>query len=117
MENISIIGGDLRIVKLADMLNLDGYKVYTYGLEQAKMSDDIEKCNSLEEVTSKSNIIVSSIPLTSDEVNVNTPFSKSKIKIAEMAQYVKGKIFIAGRIEDNLFELFKETKVIDLLKR
>ena len=117
MENISIIGGDLRIVKLADMLNLDGYKVYTYGLEQAKMSDEIEKCKSLEEVTSKSNIIVSSIPLTSDEINVNTPFSKSKIKIVDIAKFVKGKTFIAGRIEDELYEQFKETKVIDLLKR
>ena len=117
MDNISIIGGDLRIVKLADMLSSDGYKVYTYGLEQARMSNAIEKCNSIEEVTSKSNIIVSSIPLTSDEINVNTPFSKSKIKIADVAQYVKGKTFIAGRIEDNLYEYFKDAKVIDLLKR
>ena len=32
MKNISIIGGDLRIVKLADMLKADGYEVYTYGI-------------------------------------------------------------------------------------
>ena len=117
MENISIIGGDLRIVKLADMLNLDGYKVYTYGLEQAHMNKEIEKCNSVEEVASKSNIIVSSIPLTSDEININTPFSKEKIKIDELTKYIKGKIFIAGRIEDKLYEKLKEAKVIDLLKR
>jgi len=53
MKNISIIGGDLRIVKLVDMLNADGYNVYTYGLEQANI-DDIQKCKSIEEVSEKS---------------------------------------------------------------
>ncbi len=109
MKNISIIGGDLRIVKLADMLKADGYEVYTYGIEQARTSN--------EEVTSKSDIIVSSIPLSSDGININTPFSKNKIEISEVAKYVKGKTFIAGRIEEELYQKFSETKVIDLLKR
>ena len=116
MKNISIIGGDIRIVKLVDMLNADGYNVYTYGLEQANI-DDIQKCKSIEEVSEKSDIIVSSIPFTSDGVNVNTPFSKNKISIEEVAKYIKGKTFIAGRIEEELYQKFSETKVIDLLKR
>ena len=116
MKNISIIGGDLRVVKLVDMLNADGYNVYTYGLEQANI-DDIQKCKSIEEVSEKSDIIVSSIPFTSDGVNVNTPFSKNKISIEEVAKYIKGKTFIAGRIEEELYQKFSETKVIDLLKR
>lgn len=117
MKNISIIGGDLRIVKLADMLKTDGYDVYTYGLEQARINSDIQKCTSIEEVVSKSDIIVSSIPLSSDGVNINTPFSKSKIDISEVAKNVRGKTFIAGRIEEELYQKFSDTKVIDLLKR
>mgnify|MGYP000379181242 FL=1 len=117
MKNISIIGGDLRIVKLADMLKEDGYEVYTYGLEKAQLNAKIEKCNSIEEVTTKADVIVSSIPLTSDEININSPFSSNKIKISEVAQNVKGKTFIAGRIEDELYKKFNDTKVIDLLKR
>lgn len=116
MKNISIIGGDLRIVKLVDMLNADGYSVYTYGLEQANIVN-AQKCQSIEEVSEKSDIIVSSIPFTSDGTNVNTPFSKNKISIEDVAKNIKGKIFIAGRIEDELYQKFGETKVIDLLKR
>ena len=116
MKNISIIGGDLRIVKLVDMLNADGYNVYTYGLEQANI-ENTQKCESIEEVSEKSDIIVSSIPFTSDGINVNTPFSKRKISIEEVAKYIKGKTFIAGRIEEELYQKFSETKVIDLLKR
>ena len=33
--NISIIGGDLRIVKLANMLSDDGNNILTYGLEKS----------------------------------------------------------------------------------
>lgn len=117
MKSISIIGGDLRIVKLADMLKEDGYDVYTYGLEKAQLSEKIEKCNSIEEATTKSDVIVSSIPLTSDEININSPFSNNKINLSEVAQNVKGKTFIAGRIEDELYKKFDNTKVIDLLKR
>ena len=47
MKNISIIGGDLRIVKLVDMLNADGYNVYTYGVEQANI-ENTQKCESIE---------------------------------------------------------------------
>ena len=117
MKNISIIGGDLRIAKLAEMMYIDGYNIYTYGLEKAKINNNVNKCNSLEEVTSKSDIIVSSIPLTGDEVNINAPFGNKKINIDELIPYLKGKTFIAGRIEDNLLNKMKNINVIDLLKR
>ena len=32
--NISIIGGDLRIIKLAEMYAEENHVVYTYGLEK-----------------------------------------------------------------------------------
>lgn len=117
MKNISIIGGDLRIAKLAEMMYIDGYNIYTYGLEKAKINNNVIKCNSLEEVTNKSDIIVSSIPLTGDEININAPFGNNKINIDELIPYIKGKTFIAGRIEDNLLNKMKDINVIDLLKR
>ena len=117
MKNISIIGGDLRIAKLAEMMYADGYDIFTYGLEKAKLNDNITKCNSLEEVTSKSDIIVSSIPLTGNEVYINTPFGNSKINIDELIPYLKGKTFIAGRIENEILEKLKDVNVIDILNR
>ena len=49
--NFAIIGGDLRIIKLAKMLAKDGNKVYTYGLEKAeelKNEENIIYINGLE---------------------------------------------------------------------
>ena len=46
MKNISIIGGDLRIAKLAEMMYADGYDIFTYGLEKAKLNEmKCQKCS------------------------------------------------------------------------
>ena len=44
--NFTVIGGDLRIIKLAKMLAEDGNQVYTYGVEKAeelKENENIKK--------------------------------------------------------------------------
>ena len=50
-NNFLVIGGDLRIVKLVNMLS-DKNIVYTYGLEKAKEIDSKEnviKCKKIDE--------------------------------------------------------------------
>ena len=44
-KNITLIGGDLRMVKLAELLAKDNFTVYTYALEEADSlyEFDIEK--------------------------------------------------------------------------
>ena len=47
---ITVVGGDLRIVKLIEMLIIDGYKVYTYALENSEellSLDGVEMCPTL----------------------------------------------------------------------
>ena len=36
MKTIGIVGGDLRIVRLAEMYVKEGHTVYTYGLENCE---------------------------------------------------------------------------------
>lgn len=120
MTNISIIGGDLRIVQLAEMMSQDGFNVFTYGLERANKineNEKIRKCGSLKELISSADIIVSSIPFTKDGININMPFSDTKVEIKELGEYLKNKTLIAGRIDKSLYEETPEAKVIDLLER
>ena len=59
--NFTVIGGDLRIIKLAKMLAEDGNKVYTYGVEKAeelKENKNIIMCNKLQEAVKNSEIII-----------------------------------------------------------
>lgn len=120
MMKISIIGGDLRIAELAEMLSNENFEVYTYGLEQSDLinkNEKIIKCNSIDEIADKSNIVMSSIPLSSNGVDVNMPFADEKIEISQLEKILEGKVFIAGRIKEDLYEKLPNTKIIDLLKR
>lgn len=120
MMKISIIGGDLRIAQLAEMLANEDFKVYTYGLEQSELinkNEKIVKCNSLNEIADKANIVISSIPLSSNGININMPFSDEKLEVVQLEKVLDGKIFIAGRIKEDLYDKLPNTKIIDLLKR
>ena len=118
---ISIVGGDLRIIRLIEMLISDGYKVYTYGLEMSEelLQMDVEMCSTIEETVSYSKVVVGPIPLSSDRKNVSTPFSKVKLSLEDFLKAIKGKKLIAGNILDFFKEeLNKESiQYIDLIKR
>lgn len=120
MTQISIVGGDLRIVQLAEMLSKENFEIYVYGLEKSDVlnnNTEIHKCNTLEEVTTKSDIILSSIPLTSGGTTITMPFSDNKIETTELKKILDNKIFIAGRIPEELYNQMPTTKIVDLLKR
>ena len=121
-KNISIIGGDLRNVYLAELWANEGFEIYTYGLENTNYLNNkslIKKCMTLEECIQESKIIISAIPLSKDDIFVNSVFSKKKIKIDEMLKYIENKTFIAGNITKKIYELIqnkKETECFDVMK-
>ncbi|MFR2533675.1 MAG: dipicolinate synthase subunit DpsA [Clostridia bacterium] len=120
-QKIGVIGGDLRIVKLVEMLAKDGYEVFTYALEKAESIlklKEVKKCATIEEFMGETNIIIGSIPLSSNHIDMNTPFSEQNVALQELANYLEGKTFIAGNIKE-LYELvdLKKANLIDLLDR
>ena len=119
-KSITVVGGDLRIVKLIEMLDNDGYKVYTYGLENSEELlnlDRVEMCPTLEDAISNSKIVVGPIPLSSDRKRISTPFGRNKVEIGDFVTALKGKYLIAGNIgiKDELEA--NGVQFTDLLKR
>lgn len=118
IERISIIGGDLRMIKLAEMLIEEGVEVFSYGLEKADIKD-IQRCKTLEEVVQYSDIVLGPIPFSSNGETINTPFGNKKVTIAEILENLQGKTFIAGAIKQDLYEDAAEKNItlIDILTR
>ena len=118
INKIAIIGGDLRIVKLSEMLVNEGAQVYTYRLENA---DNIEtkKCESLEEAIEFADVILGPIPFSSNGDVINSPFSKEKIKVQDIINLARGKMLIAGSIKPEVYEQANDlqVKVVDIMKR
>ena len=118
INKISIIGGDLRLVKLSEMLTNEGAQVYTYGLEKFE-NIETQKCKTMEEAINFSDIVIGPIPFSSNGNTINAPFSKDKINVKEMLEKLNGKTLIAGSIKPEIIETSKENniKIIDIMKR
>ncbi len=121
--NFAIIGGDLRIIKLAKMLADEGNTVYTYGLEKAeelKNNENIIFSEKLSKAIPEDvEVVIGPIPFSSNGVNINAPFSKLEISIRELVHYLNAKILIAGSIMPEVYNLTNDeyVEIIDIMKR
>ncbi len=120
MENkISIIGGDLRIVKLAKLLQDDGITISTFGLDTAQEIQAYKKCTSIEQCLENSKTVISSIPFSKDGVFINAPFASTKIEILDIFSKMQNVKFIAGAIKKQIVENIEKDRniqVIDILE-
>ncbi len=122
MQKVTVIGGDLRMVKLVEMLARDNYEVYTYALEKAESISKLEnviQTETIQEALQDRKVVIGPIPLSSNNISINTPFSEESITIEELAQVLDEKIFIAGNIKSELYEYTKgkNVQILDLLDR
>lgn len=120
-KKIAVIGGDLRIVKLVEMLIEDNNQIYLYGLEKAEElngKDNLFFCSSISDAIQNTNLVIAPIPFSKDGIKINTPFSDNIITIDSLIQNLKGKILIAGSVQPNITSLFEENniKLIDIMK-
>ena len=120
--NFTIIGGDLRIIKLAKILSEDGNTIYAYGVEKAeelKGNDKIILCDKLQEAVKNSEIIIGPIPFSSNGKDINAPFSDKQISIRELMHVINAKILIAGSITPEVYDLANDEyiEIIDIIKR
>ena len=119
-KSISVVGGDLRIVNLVQMLVKDGYTVYSYGLELSEELnglEGVEMCPTVEEVISNADVVIGPIPVTSDRRNVSMPFSNVKLPVDEFINKFTAKTLISGTIIEDYRKILldKNVNYIDLL--
>lgn len=121
-KNLAVIGGDLRIVKLVEMLANEGKTVYVIGLEKAenlKNIDNVIFCETISKTVENSKIVIGPVPFTTNAKDVNTPFSDNQITIQELLSNINSKTLIAGAFAENLYEIASSQNIelIDLMKR
>ena len=123
MKNkLAVIGGDLRIAKLAIMLANDGNEVYVYGLEKSeeiKRQKNIIQCDTIRKAIDDVEIVIGPIPFSSNGNTINMPFSDKEISIREMMHVINAKVLIAGGIAPEVYEMANDEyiEIIDIMKR
>lgn len=118
-NKIGIMGGDLRIIRLAEILAEEKNIVYIYGLEKKKfLNDYILVGNSVEELCKNCDYIISGIPFSKNEQDIYAPFSERTIKIEETFNQLNNKILITGAVGEKILKIAikNNIKIIDLMK-
>lgn len=118
----AIIGGDLRIVKLAEMLAKDENQIYVYGLEKAedlRNKPNIVQCDTIKKTVQEAEIVIGPIPFSSNGNTVNAPFCDKEITIREVMHVINAKVLIAGGITPEVYDMANDEyiEIIDILKR
>lgn len=118
----AIIGGDLRIIKLAVMLAKEQNEIFIYGLEKAeelKNNPNIKQCESIKKAIQEVEIVIGPIPFSSNGKTINMPFSDKEVTIREMMHVINAKVLIAGGITPEVYEMANDEyiEIIDIMKR
>ena len=121
-HKFAIIGGDLRIIKLAEMLANEENEIYVYGLENAediKNKPNIIQCDSIKKAIQNVEIVIGPIPFSSNGNTINAPFSDKEITIREMMHVINAKVLIAGGITPDVYGMANDEyiEIIDIMKR
>ncbi len=119
-KKFTIIGGDLRNIKLAESIEKDGHLVNIYGFSKAGFDIHIGESADLRSAIDESDIVLGPLPCSNDDVHLNAPFHDTLIEINDVLKIMnKNQLFIAGRISDkirNMAEIYN-VYCVDLLKR
>jgi dipicolinate synthase subunit A len=90
----TILGGDKRSFELGNLLIKDGSDVCIYGFE--RLEDHSYKPVSLNEAIEYADVIVGPLPFSTDNLNVNAPFSSEVIQIEKVFNLMSEKQMIIG---------------------
>lgn len=121
-HKFAIIGGDLRIIKLVEMLANEENEIYVYGLEKAediKNKQNVIHCESIKKAIQNVEIVIGPIPFSSNGITINAPFSEKEITVREMMHAINAKVLIAGGISPEVYGMANDEyiEIIDIMKR
>lgn len=120
VRKYTIVGGDLRNIKLADLLAADGNEVNVYGFKNAGFDVNIRESEDLKTAIDDSNIIIGPLPCSNDNESLTAPFHPEKVHMNEVFKSIgKNQLFIAGRISEKVAHMAQAYNVyaIDILER
>lgn len=114
------LGGDLRTVKLIQLLNNSKHEIYIFGMEkmEEELEENIQKLSIDMLNISENMVVIAPIPFTKDGEKLNAPFSSKDINIKEILPLLKNKTLIAGSISEKMQQTFKNYQIqaIDIME-
>lgn len=116
-----VLGGDLRIVALANSFAHDGFDVATFGFNQDVLFDPaVVKAPDLDGALAGRDMVIAGLPVTNDDITVRTPLYDGKIYFYELFKKMrKNQWLIGGKITLKIQNLGKiyNIPIVDYFER
>ncbi|PWM45051.1 MAG: dipicolinate synthase subunit DpsA [Clostridiales bacterium] len=114
----SVIGGDLRQIRVANGLFKDGFPVRIFGFEKYEgIKLNIAGEKTLEKAITGAKYIILPLPCSTDSINLNAPFAEKEIKLEKIYKKASpGTVILGGKIP-NIPSFRRDLKIIDYFER
>lgn len=110
-KSFYIAGGDLRSVYLAKSLLKEGHEVKTFALDEAKISENIDKIDNVEEFEKSENVILP-LPCCDENGFLKTAFSKKEIKLTEIVEHMpENSVLMGGILPKEIISLAEKKNI------
>lgn len=109
MYRILVVGGDKRNIYLAGILNRKIFEVSVCGFDESvRFTNDITVADDIKKAASTSDVIVFGLPMSHDNITVNSPYSQKCIYIADIiGNAKKDAVITGGRVNAEIKEKYK----------
>lgn len=118
-KKVTILGGDDRQTYMVGYFIQENYSVTTYGVTESTLTRGSHQAVSLEEACNFGELIVGPLPLTRDQIHINTSVPKQDLLLENLKIYLTSDhYFIAGNIPEHITDHCKEHHIpyFDLMK-
>ena len=103
VETFAVVGGDLRSVYLAGALAAEGWRVITAGFDSAELPACVTACTNPSQAIALADCVILPLPVSTDGVHVNAPFSRVPILLGSVVQAVsEQQCLLGGQIGEGL---------------
>lgn len=116
----AVIGGDMRQVKLAEMLTAEGHSVSTFAIDKIRLEASVTQKTLVRDAVDDAQCVIMPLPVTSREGMLNAPLSSGLYTTREVLSVLSPEqILCAGRIDAATYELAGTMglSLIDYLER
>lgn len=103
-----VVGGDLRQVKLAQLLQLDGHTTQTYAMELRPEQGDLSGSDTLKGID-RADCVILPLPAAGEAGMLNAPLSDRKVPLAAVLQAMRpGQILCGGKLTQELKDMAQQ---------
>lgn len=104
----AIIGGDMRQVKLAELLAVDGHTVSAFALDKVQSIWGVRRSDTLFDAVSGAAYVILPLPICGREEHLNTPLSEKTYSVEEVLRCLgPEQLICAGRVDIKSEEIAK----------